>query len=346
MLPHEDVTFIQTGRAGVWHVGRARAVVLPASGTASSVAFYVLGPLAAAVLTFGRRQAAIVCLSPFEGIGALAATRLIPERLRPRVIVELHGDWRTASSGYGTGPLRERIGPLADRAARWALRRADAVRVVSAYTEDLARQAGVSASIERYMAFTDAEPLLDAPVEDPPRARRAAFVGALEHVKGVDVLLEAWRSVRHRVPDARLVVAGDGALWELVAREAASLGIEVVGRVPLRQVTRVLDEARFLIVPSRSEGLGRVVWEAFARGRAVIGTAVGGIPESVEHGVTGLLVPPEDPTALADAIVEAFEDETATARMGAAARAAALERDPAREFEEGIARQAAWVGGR
>ncbi len=345
MVPHENPIFVQTGRVGLHHVGRASAVVLPAGGPIAGAAFYALGPLVAAGLTVGRRRAAIMCLSPFEGVGAVLATRVFPRSLRPRVIVELHGDWRTAAAGYGVGP-RRRIGPLADRAARWALRRADAVRVVSAFTEALAREAGVRVPVDRYMAFTDAEPLLDAPPVDPPRVPRAAYVGALERVKGVDVLLEAWRSVRGRVPDARLVVAGDGALREVVAREAAGLGLEVVGHVPPAEVSGVLDGARFLIVPSRSEGLGRVVWEAFARGRPVVGSAVGGIPESVDPGRTGILVPPEDPEALADAIVGAFENEIGTARMGAWARRVAEERAPGREFEEGIARLAAWVGGR
>jgi glycosyltransferase involved in cell wall biosynthesis len=196
------------------------------------------------------------------------------------------------------------------------------------------------------MAFTDAEPLLVAPLVEPPTAPRAAYVGALERVKGIDVLLEAWRAVRQRVPDARLVVAGDGALRDLVTREAAGLGLEVIGHVPTEEVSDVIDSVRFLVVPSRSEGLGRVVWEAFARGRPVVGSKVGGIPESIDHGRNGLLVPPDDAAALADAVVEAFEDVVGTARMGAWARRAAEERDPGREFEEGIARLAAWVGGR
>ena len=273
-------------------------------------------------------------------------TRLVPRALRPRLIVELHGDWRTAAQGYGGGGLRARIGPLADRAARWALRHADAVRVISGFTEELAREAGVRVPIDRYMTFTDGTSLLQVATLTPPREARVAYIGALEHVKGIDVLMEAWRAVRRRVPDATLVIAGDGDLRERVARDATGLGVELLGAVPHAQVSSVLDAARFLVVPSRSEGLGRVVWEAFARARPVIGSAVGGIPELVVEGVTGVLVPPGDTDALADAIVTALEDEAATAAMGDRARQAAERRDPGREFEEGIARLAAWVGGR
>ena len=346
MLPHESPIFVQAGRLGVRHVGRARVVALPVWGSFGGAAFYALGPLVAAGLTIGRQHAAIMCQSPYEGVGAVLLTRLVPRPLRPRVIVELHGDWRTASGGYGAAGFRDQIAPLADRAAQWALQRADVVRVVSAFTEELARIAGVRGSVQRFMAYTDAEALLDAPLVTAPSDPRAAYVGALERVKGIDVLLEAWRTVRRRIPGARLVVAGDGALRDVVAREAAGLGVEIIGHVPSTQVVEVMDGARFIVVPSRSEGLGRVVWEAFARGRPVVGTSVGGIPESVDHGRTGILVPPEDAEALADAIVGAFEDEVATARMGAWARRVAEERDPDREFEEGIARLAAWVGGR
>ena len=84
-----------------------------------------------------------------------------------------------------------------------------------------------------------------------------------------------------------------------------------------------------LVLPSRSEGLGRVVVEAFCRGRGVVGTRVGGIPDLVEDGETGLLVPPEDAAALADALVRVLSDRALAERLGAAARAAraALARD-------------------
>jgi glycosyltransferase involved in cell wall biosynthesis len=346
MLPHEDPTFVQIGRAGVRHVGRARAIVLPEGGPLGSALFYAVAPLVAAGLTVGRRRAAVMCLSPYEGVGAVAVTRLVPRALRPRLIVELHGDWRTAAEGYGAGALRGRMGPLADRAARWALRHADAVRAVSRFTEELAREAGARGSIDRYMAFTDAEPLLEASPVLPPGDARVAYAGALEHVKGIDVLVDAWREVRRRIPDATLVIAGEGELRDRIAPGAAALGIELLGAVPHERVASVLDGARFLVVPSRSEGLGRVVWEAFARARPVVGSAVGGIPELVVDGTTGILVPPGDTDALAGAIVAALEDEAVTAAMGERARQTAERRHPGREFEEGIARLAAWVGER
>jgi len=77
-----------------------------------------------------------------------------------------------------------------------------------------------------------------------------------------------------------------------------------------------------LVLPSRSEGLGRVVVEAFCRGRGVVGSRVGGIPDIVEDGVSGVLVPPGDASALADALVRVLADRTQAEELGAAAHVA------------------------
>ena len=78
------------------------------------------------------------------------------------------------------------------------------------------------------------------------------------------------------------------------------------------------------MLPSRSEGLGRVVVEAFCRGRGVVASRVGGIPDIVDDGRTGLLVPPGDADALADALVRALSDRTLAERFGAAAHDAVM----------------------
>ncbi len=346
LVRHEDPAFVQTGRTGARHAGRARVVLFPKAGPLASVLFYTLAPVVAVGLAASRRPTAVVCQSPFEGVGAVTLTRLLPASLRPRVVIEVHGDWTTASRGYADGALRARIAPAADRAARWALQRADAVRVISSFTEDLVRRAGYRGRTDRYVAYTDAGHLLARSPVPPPDIPAVAYVGALERTKGIDVLVEAWREVRRRVPDATLEVVGDGAMRGIAARDVRALGIRFHGQVPHEQVTEVLDGVRFLVVPSRSEGLGRVVWEASARGRPVVASAVGGIPEQVREGQTGLLVTPEDPSALADAIVRMLAEPQRCAAMGAEAHRSAATRDPVGEFEGGVARLAAWVGRR
>ena len=80
-----------------------------------------------------------------------------------------------------------------------------------------------------------------------------------------------------------------------------------------------MDGATCLVVPSRSEGLGRVILEAFARGRAVVATRVGGIPDLVEHDLNGLLVEGGNVTALVDALTQILTEDGLAARLGAAA---------------------------
>ena len=86
-------------------------------------------------------------------------------------------------------------------------------------------------------------------------------------------------------------------------------------------VARALDDATLLVLPSWPEGLGRVVIEAFARGRGVVATNGGGIPDLVTDGVEGLLVPPFDPRTLAVAIARILGDRELAERLGAAAAA-------------------------
>jgi glycosyltransferase involved in cell wall biosynthesis len=259
-------------------------------------------------------------------------------------VVEVHGDWRTASRLYG-GESRKALSFIADRVAAWAVHHADRVRVVSDFTDGLARQAGAR-SIERFTAFMDTEGMLQTHPVEPPSAPRAVFVGSSERVKGADVLVAAWGRVRDRIPEAHLVMVGDGPYPPRLVTNAARWGIELRGRLGHEDVLREIDEARFLVVPSRSEGMARVIVEAFSRERPVIGADTGGIPELVTHGRTGLLVAPEDPDQLAEAIAGLLGDPAASATMGGHALEAARQLDPTDQFEAGLARLVARGHGR
>jgi glycosyltransferase involved in cell wall biosynthesis len=185
------------------------------------------------------------------------------------------------------------------------------------------REAGVEPTAE-FAAFMDLEPFLASeavPLPDPPVV---LFVGVLERYKAVDVLAEAWRLAAPRVPGAILRLVGRGTLSDVASTLVSELPEQTrwTERLTTADVPRALDEATVLVLPSRSEGLGRVVVEAFCRGRGVVGSRVGGIPDIVEDGRTGTLVPPENAGALADALVEVLSDRALAASLGSAARAA------------------------
>lgn len=144
----------------------------------------------------------------------------------------------------------------------------------------------------------------------PPEAPVAAVVARLDHVKGVDLLLKAWPSVVSRVPDARLLVVGEGPLRDdLVAQLASSGAQDSVDFLGYRKdVPRVLHAADLLVLPSRSEGMPLAVLEAFGCGLPVVAHAVGGVPELVVDGTNGRLVPPH-PAALASALADVLSDD-------------------------------------
>jgi glycosyltransferase involved in cell wall biosynthesis len=348
MSRHVSPIVIASGRPRKERLGGARLVILPdvMPGLLGGAIFYTLGPVAALFSALGRRPSAVICQSPFEAVGTVALSRVIPSSLRPRTVVEVHGDWRTAARLYGR-PARLSLASVADSAAGWALRRADRVRVVSTFLEDLVRRADYRGSMDRFPTYSNFGLFYDgeiAPVRTEPRV---VFVGTLDRTKGVDILLQAWRIISEKVPQAHLALVGEGRSRPLLVAQARNLGlgdsIRFLGHQTSSQVKTVLDRSSLLVLPSRSEGMGRVILEAFARARPVVASRVGGIPDLVEDGSTGILVPPGDPGALAEAIASVLQNREQLQRMGAAGRRWVLDRNPLEEFESGIERLARWI---
>ena len=280
--------------------------------------FWLLLPWRTARLVRRLRPVALVCQTPYEGIAAMVALRLAGRRAR--VVVEIHADWRTSTRLYGSA-ARRLVAPLADALAALALRRAGAVRTVSPFTSGLVRELGVEPA-DSFPAYMDLRPFLASrrPVPEQPAA---LFVGVLEPYKNVDGLAAAWRLAAERLPDATLRLVGDGsraAVAEALVRET---GARWDRRLETDEVAAALDGAWLLVLPSRSEGMGRVLVEAFCRGRPVVGTRAGSIPNLVEDGVSGVLVDPGDTEALAGALVRVLSDRRLAERLGAGAADAA-----------------------
>ena len=164
------------------------------------------------------------------------------------------------------------------------------------------------------------------PPPPPPDVPRLAVVGRLVPIKGHDVLLRALALVREQLAEVALEVAGHGPLEAELRASVSRLGIvdvvSFLGRVaPPRPV---FERAEVVVVPSFGEGFGMVALEAMERSRPVVASDVGGLPEIVEHGRTGLLVPSGDADALAEALVAVAGDSARAAMMGAAGRERAL----------------------
>jgi glycosyltransferase involved in cell wall biosynthesis len=134
--------------------------------------------------------------------------------------------------------------------------------------------------------------------------RRIVFAGRLsDEQKGVDVLLAALDMVLREVPDVEFRLAGGGDLPKVAMSQEAESHIRLLGPISRHRLAAEYAAADLAVVPSRWESFGYAAAEAMASGLAVAASRVGALPELVEHGRTGLLVPPADAPALAEAIV-------------------------------------------
>ncbi|HUG63819.1 MAG TPA: glycosyltransferase family 4 protein, partial [Gaiellaceae bacterium] len=231
-------------------------------------AFYAALPFRIARELRAFRPDAVLAQGAQEAALAILGRRLA--RMPTKVIADIHGDPGAPARLYGSS-ARRALAPLADAFACYGLRRSDGVRTISAYTSGLVRAQGIEPTAE-FAAFMDLEPFVEREPVSLPDRPVALFVGVLERYKAVDVLADAWRSAARRVPDALLHVVGRGTLREVPQRLVAELPAQTRWSESLttQEVARTLDEATILVLPSRSEGLGRVVVEAFCRGRGVV----------------------------------------------------------------------------
>jgi glycosyltransferase involved in cell wall biosynthesis len=250
---------------------------------------------------------AIVAEDPRTAALAIAGRAGVP------VIAEVHGNWRHSTRLYGS-PARRALSPVVDAIDDWGVRQADAVRALSGYTAGLVEQTRGKPPDAVFPTYSDLS-AFTGPIRQLPEQPAALFVGVLEPYKNVEGLAEAWCKVAPRVPGAKLVVVGRGSQRAAIEGRADAY----FERLTPEQVAAKLDESTVLVLPSRYEGLGRVVIEAFARGRGVVASRAGGILDLVEDGEQGLLVDPEDTDALAEALVRVLIDRALAERLGGAA---------------------------
>lgn len=172
---------------------------------------------------------------------------------------------------------------------------------------------------------------VEDPGPPPPRAPEGfvvACVGKLEERKGQDVLVEALARLAGRRIDARLVLVGEGPARRELEDSARRLGVleKVRFTGSITTVARELQAAHVLAVPSRIEGLPFTVLEGMAAGAAVVASALPGLEEVIVPDTTGLLLPPGQPEAWAEALAGLASDRARLKRLGEAGRARFLER--------------------
>lgn len=168
------------------------------------------------------------------------------------------------------------------------------------------------------------DPAMFTPVTHTGVGNRLLFVGRLAGVKGMPVLLDAVAKLKTTHPDVVLNVAGDGPDRQRLADHAKRLGIEAnvnfLGYQSQAQVRDLLQQTDVFVMASFAEGVPVVLMEAMAAGVPVVATQIAGIPELVEDGINGYLVPPGDAQSVADRVDELLKDADRRSAFGAAGR--------------------------
>jgi glycosyltransferase involved in cell wall biosynthesis len=296
--------------------------------------------------------------------GASAATTVaMPRDLSPQLVQRLvallrggrydiahghlvHADWHLAlaslaapgvtlvSTKHNHDPFRTRW--IVRVLEQLAMRRfAEVVAISGSLAEFTERYGGRPATTVHYGLLPDG-----TPTERTRGVKRLIAVGRLEPQKGYEVLIEAVGRVRAAGADVELKIAGEGSERPLLEQRIAEhgLGEHVVLLGQRRDVPELLNAADAFVHSARWEGFGLVLLEAMRAGLPIISTAVGAIPEVVADAATGLLVAPDDPEALAGAILRLVREPGVAAAMGRAGHERLLsDFDPARMARETIA---------
>ena len=294
---------------------------------------------------------------PWQEMNAASPGAILQLTARRRFDASLHALWHTLPGGLAARTLgrlqcvtaighgrellhnewRGRLRPLGPRVRRVLLPRPDAWFAVSRFTRALLVEGGARRdSIHVTFGGVDLERFAPRPplsstwglrhVQEP----MLVTVSRLVRRKGVDTVLRALPRVREAHPQVRYIVGGvgpDGArLRHLRDRLGLRGTVKFVGHISRRDHAALLSDADLFVMPARSprpdvEGLGLAFLEASACGTAVVGADAGGVPDAVEHEGSGCLVPPSDPEALADVVIDLLADPQRRARLATRGRA-------------------------
>lgn len=304
----------------------------PSASLVRALLVYLIGfpALAWTLIRIFRRHEVGVVDVHYPGLGA--TTFVLLKRLRlfkGQLILSFHGSdlrWGLALAGAQARQWRALL-RYSDRIVCVSHQLADSIASRFPWTR------GKLTVIHNGVNFTQFESIRrdSAPLGKEPKV---ISIASFDHVKGVDILLRAIALVVKKHPRMQFMLVGEsGTEDEALRILAKNLGIEASiewhRNVPHAEIPRLLADADLFVLPSRNEGLGLALLEAGATGLPTVATRVGGTPEVIESGRNGLLVPSEDPGALANAIFQLVEHREQAVQMG-------------QEFQRGVRRDFNW----
>lgn len=270
---------------------------------------FVFGLMILFWLIIRHRIEVVIAQSPYEGFIAALAIKFVGWfGYQARLVVEIHGDFEKSLF------LQREVGfPGLYRfvmscVAHYSIKQADLLRAISNSTKEQIKRWAPGKMVVQFPTWTDIETFLQSPIKaKKDDLQGILYVGVLTPLKGVHHLVNAFAVVAEDWPRAQLSIIGKDENKRYAAdlsEQVNNLGLKdrvrFMGAMSQSELAYWMANSSVLVLPSTSEGLGRVIIEAMATATPVIGSRVGGIPELVEDGVRGFLVPPGDEIALAE----------------------------------------------
>lgn len=276
---------------------------------------------------FKHNVKVIICQTPYEGISGAVAKLLLKMLRKPiSLVTELHGDWEKTPSWY-LNPRLKFMSCIYDALGKFVsgvvIRYSDVIRTISDFLTAKLPQALRKPTI-KFPTYTNIELFLkeeDARIyPNYPYNGYILYVGMLIYLKGIHVLIKSMSKVVKQYPEQKLLIAGDGEyrgeLEKLVRAIKLEDNIVFLGHIDQKILREYLQNCLVMVLPSFTEGLGRVIAEAMACGKPVIATKVGGIPELIRDGENGFLIQPNDSEGLADKIIYFIQNPSVAYEMG------------------------------
>lgn len=301
------------GRGDVWHVNKFDCEFFL---TPKKIGLFFWIPVAfirSLFVIYSRKIDVIVAQSPsFDGFVATCLKKITGKEL----IVEVHGDWVDSLFFYYKIPMKRLVRWVLIMLGKFSLKNAKKVRTISKATRKLVEKYSDNNNFYNFITFTDIDIFKNEkgfkwePV--------ILYVGVLYRLKGVHFLIEAFQRLSDKYKNFKLVIVGDGPyeseLKQLISKKPRN--IEMVGRKPLKEVRDIMKNCTALVLPSLSEGLGRVLVEAAMLRKALIGSNVDGIPDIVQDGKNGFLIEPGNVDELTVSLEKLMSNQDLAKKMG------------------------------
>ena len=277
--------------------------------------FWLFAFFIAFYLCISKKIDTIIAQSPLiEGVTGAILKKIFKKQL----IVEIHGEWENGpflSKKRRFEFFQKKLIPFL---ARISFKNADKIRGVANYLIERAKKIAPDKKYSSFPTFTDLELFLEE--KDIRYDKFILFVGQLEKVKGIDVLIKAFSKIENEFPDFKLIIIGDGKEKENLKNISSNLKIqnkiEFKGKLSLKETKDVIKNCYCLVLSSLSEGLPRVLMEAMALEKSVIASDVGGIPELIKDNENGFLFEKSNSDELVKKLRVLLNNRDLAIRMG------------------------------